>query len=214
MKSLIICAISYVGKVLGYISFIFAPPLVSIKYSIYKLLEGFSTVRNKYYFNEFGKGSIIAPSCSFCHAENICVGKFTTFNKFCILETTTIDSNLKPIVRIGDNCNFGDYTHITSANKIVIGDGLLTGRFVLISDNSHGNITFEESEVMPISRPVVSSGSIYIGKNVWLGDNVKVLANVSIGDGAIIGAGSVVTKNIPPYSVAVGNPAKVIKQLN
>lgn len=50
-----------------------------------------------------------------------------------------------------------------------------------------------------------------IGNDVWIGCNVVVLAGVSVGDGAVIGAGAVVTKDVPPYAVAVGNPAKVIK---
>ena len=62
--------------------------------------------------------------------------------------------------------------------------------------------------------PCLSSikGPVTIGNNVWIGDNVIILSSVSIGDGAVIGAGSVVTKDIQPYSIAVGNPAKVIKK--
>jgi virginiamycin A acetyltransferase len=54
-------------------------------------------------------------------------------------------------------------------------------------------------------------GDIVIGNGVWIGDSVIVLSGVHIGDGTVIGAGSVVTKSIPPYAIAVGNPAKVIK---
>jgi len=55
-------------------------------------------------------------------------------------------------------------------------------------------------------------GPLTIGNNVWIGDNVIILSGVSVGNGAVIGAGSVVTKNIPPFAVAVGNPAKIIKK--
>ena len=57
----------------------------------------------------------------------------------------------------------------------------------------------------------VLKGETKIGNNVWIGDSVIILPGVQIGDGAVIGAGSIVTKNIPPFAVAVGNPAKVIK---
>jgi acetyltransferase-like isoleucine patch superfamily enzyme len=57
----------------------------------------------------------------------------------------------------------------------------------------------------------VSKGDIVIGHDVWIGQNVTVLSGVSIGTGAVIGANSLVTKNIPPYSIAVGNPAKVLR---
>ncbi len=54
-------------------------------------------------------------------------------------------------------------------------------------------------------------GPVSIGNNVWIGDRVTILSGVEIGDGAVIGAGAIVTKNVPPYSIAVGNPARVIK---
>ncbi|MBI5024580.1 MAG: CatB-related O-acetyltransferase [Candidatus Omnitrophica bacterium] len=58
---------------------------------------------------------------------------------------------------------------------------------------------------------VVSRGAVVIGHDVWIGQNVIILSGVTIGIGAVIGAGSVVTKNIPPYAIAVGNPAQVIR---
>ena len=63
-------------------------------------------------------------------------------------------------------------------------------------------------------RPVVSKGSVIIGNNVWIGDKATILPNVTIGDGAVIAANSVVTKDVPAYSVVAGNPAKVIKENN
>lgn len=61
-------------------------------------------------------------------------------------------------------------------------------------------------------KDVFSKGDIIIEEDVWIGSNVSILSGVNIGRGSIIGAGSVVTKNIPQYSIAVGNPAKVIKK--
>ena len=65
----------------------------------------------------------------------------------------------------------------------------------------------------PIKRDIVSKGAVIIGKNVWVGDKVSIMPNVRIGDGAIIAANSVVTKDVPPYSIVGGNPAKVIKEI-
>ena len=63
----------------------------------------------------------------------------------------------------------------------------------------------------PQKRELSSKGIIKIGDNVWIGDKATILSNVSIGDGSIVAANSVVTKNVPPYSVVAGNPARVIK---
>lgn len=60
----------------------------------------------------------------------------------------------------------------------------------------------------------MSKGPVIIGQNVWVGDKATILPGVTIGDGAVIGANSVVTKDVPPYSIVGGNPAKVLKQLN
>lgn len=64
---------------------------------------------------------------------------------------------------------------------------------------------------LPISRQGLTTKGINIGNDVWIGANVVILDGVEIGDGCVIGASSVVTKSIPNNSVAVGNPAKVIK---
>lgn len=119
----------------------------------------------------------------------------------------------KPQIIIGNGCDFGNFNHITCYNKITIGDGVLTGMFVLISDNNHGNGTNKEMTVRPIDRPLYSKGDVKIGNNVWIGDKVAILAGVHIGDGAIIAANSVVTKNVPAHTVCGGVPARVIKEI-
>ena len=108
-------------------------------------------------------------------------------------------------MEIGNNVSIGEYSHITCTNKATIGNGVLTGRFVLITDNSHGATTNDEIETPPLSRQIHSNGTTTIKDNVcWIGDKVTILPNVKIGKGAIIAANAVVTKDIPDYSVAVG----------
>ena len=70
-----------------------------------------------------------------------------------------------------------------------------------------------ELNIHPEKRSLVSKGKVIIGDNVWLGNNVCIMPNVTIGDGVIVGANSVVTKDIPSYSVAAGAPARVVKQI-
>ena len=103
---------------------------------------------------------------------------------------------------------------ITAINEIIIGEGTTTGRMVTITDNSHGDTTIENMKKNIPERILFSKGRVCIGKKVWIGDKATILPNVTIGDGAIIGANAVVSKDIPPYCIAAGNPARIIKNLN
>ena len=120
---------------------------------------------------------------------------------------------LNPTLIIGERCDFGEYLHISCCYRIEIGNDVLTGRWVTITDNSHGDNTIDTIEVAPASRPIHSKGPIHIGDKVWIGDKVTILNGVSIGAGSVIAANSVVTHDIPPYSIAAGIPAKIIKVL-
>ena len=115
-----------------------------------------------------------------------------------------------PEIIIGKDCHIGAFNHITCVNRIEIGDGFVSGKWVTITDNSHGN-TEHDTLSQPVGkRAIVSRGPVVIGKNVWVGDKATILSGVTIGDGVVIGANCVVTKDVPSYSVVVGNPAKII----
>ena len=120
------------------------------------------------------------------------------------------DQRLSPVLTIGDRCSFGAYNHITCANHVQIGNGVLTGKWVTITDNSHGATDAESLALQPSLRPVYSKGPVVIGNNVWIGDKATILPGVTIGDGAVVAANAVVTKDVPPNCVVGGNPAKVI----
>ena len=116
-----------------------------------------------------------------------------------------------PELTIGNNGNFGAFNHITCINKVQIGDNCLTGKWVTISDNNHGITDFDTLQEAPAIRKLCTKGPVIIGNNVWIGDKATILGGVTIGDGAVIAANSVVTKDVPAYSVVGGNPARVIK---
>lgn len=112
----------------------------------------------------------------------------------------------KQNIEIGNNTAIGTYAHLWGHGGVKIGNDVLIAAHCCISSLSHDYSQKLIREGMVISAPVV------IEDDVWLGHNVCVLPGVTIGKGSVIGAGSVVVKSIPPYSIAVGNPAKIIKQ--
>ncbi len=109
-------------------------------------------------------------------------------------------------------CKVGDNVHFVASEQVTVGDNCLLASHIFISDTNHGS--GEESPMTPPdSRPLVSQ-PVSIGNNVWLGEGVAVLPGAKIGDGCIIGAHAVVKGEIPPYTVAVGAPAKPVKKYN
>lgn len=118
-----------------------------------------------------------------------------------------METGYTPTLRIGSNVMLSSYCHISCANRILIGDGVLFGPNVFICDNMHGNR--EDTEIPPVERSLEVGGAVRIGDNVWIGRNVCIMPGVSIGNGAVIGANAVVTHDVPAGSVAAGVPARV-----
>jgi len=119
----------------------------------------------------------------------------------------------QPRLLIGDNFSMQYNCHIGCIESIEIGNNVLLGSKVYITDHYHGSITKDDIDVPPIERPL-SSKPVKIGDNVWIGDNVTILPGVTLGNNVIVGANAVVTKSFPDNAVIAGVPAKVLKMLD
>jgi acetyltransferase-like isoleucine patch superfamily enzyme len=124
-----------------------------------------------------------------------------------IEDFATINNGVGDVL-IGDNVGVGLSNVIIGPVKI--GNYVMLAQNIVISGLNHG---YEDVTTPPRLQKVITK-QITIEDNVWIGANCVVTAGVTIGKHAVIGAGSVVTKNIPPFCVAVGNPARVIKKYN
>ena len=203
MKQIIKNYIKYIGKLYSYVY----PN---------KINKCINTLKNNLYtgyiqknFAHFGNSVIMWKPYTLLGTQNIYIANNVVIERGVQLVTYST-KDYKPEIHISDNTLIRRNSHITAINKIRIGKNVLTGTNVLISDNEHGESSRQNMNVQPRLRQLVSKGEVIIEDNVWIGNNVCILGGVRIGMGSIIGANTVVTKDIPPYSIAAGVPAKII----
>lgn len=117
----------------------------------------------------------------------------------------------------GKNVQINDYVHVVAMERITIGDNVLMASHVFISDNSHGSYKGDEKDANPMLSPAereYALAPVVIGRNTWIGEGAIIMPGVTIGEGCVIGAHSVVSKDVPDFTVAVGSPAKAIKRFD
>lgn len=151
--------------------------------------------------------------CSIVGPEHMYIGPECAFgsNTEFVCLNSHFDQQLSPRLTIGKHVRMTSKCRITCAGNITIGNDVLFAPEVFVTDHNHGmNPTVEGG----YSKQPLVVKDVFIGDGTWCGQRVCILPGVTIGKHCIIGAGSIVTHSIPDYSMAVGNPAKVIKQWN
>lgn len=188
---------------------------ISNKYSILdKVKLGYNFILSKF---QYPHQRFIRQPLILRGSELINLGQQLTTGFYCRIEAFISSDNNSPKINFGKNIQLNDYVHISAIHSVEIGDDVLMASHVYISDNSHGSYSGDENDTDPTIPPIKRSyyvAPVKIGNRVWLGEGVIVMPGVTIGDGAIIGAHSVVNKSIPSNCIAVGAPAKIVKQWN
>ena len=134
-------------------------------------------------FKKIGKDVYIGTNCFFTY-ENICIGDSVHIGNFCIIQSA------HGKIHIGSHIMFGPGVHIHGGNH-------LSQKLGVYMKDNHDKKPGDDGEVI-------------IQDDVWIGANAIVLTGVTVGEGSIVGAGAVVTKDVKPYSIVAGNPAKLI----
>jgi len=177
-----------------------------------------ATFRNRLYswmFNargiRVGNGSLLRGTKYITFGEN-----FSALNGFWIEAVVHYrDQVFSPRIKIGERVSVSKNVHITLINLISIGNDVLFGSNVYISDHNHGGYSGDRQSLpdeAPADRELVCVGPVIIGNNVWIGDNVVVIGPVRIGNGSIIAANSVVKGDVLPGAIMAGAPAKIVRQ--
>lgn len=157
---------------------------------------------------QIGKDSYIDSSVNVLGWSHVSIGKKTLIGEQSWLNVNGREKGFHHI-KIGDFCYIGRRNLLSSSKELIICDFVMTNNECKFLGSNH---VFADPMLPYISTGTTNDDIQKIGVNCWIGAGSIVLGAVEIGYGSIIGAGSVVTKDIPPFSIAVGNPCKVIKR--
>ena len=143
-----------------------------------------------------------------CSGElGIIIGDNCSIGAYSRLIVSSGLGELGKCIRIGNNVGVGSFSNIGGTGGVDIGDDTIIGPYLSIHTENH---IFNDLDML-IREQGVERKPVKIGRNCWLGGKVTILAGVNIGEGSIIASGAVVTKNVEPYSIVGGVPAKLIK---
>ena len=163
-------------------------------------------------FGKFGRNTVICfPPTTIFNERFIHIGTGTMIGPGVSLSAGMVPGQeciSNPVVSIGDRCLIGQGSGIVGHFEIVIGNDVWTGHNVYITDQNHDY----RDVTRPMSQQSMPERSVRIGDGSWLGYGTVVLPGAQIGKHVAVGANSVVSGHLPDFSVAVGSPARVIKQ--
>ncbi|CAN5596715.1 hypothetical protein BH23ACT3_BH23ACT3_13820 [soil metagenome] len=161
-------------------------------------------------FGSFGADSVICfPHNTIMNEHYVHIGERTMIGPGVTLSAGMVPGQRclsERVVTIGDRCLIGRGSGIVGHLEIVIGHDVWTGHHVYLTDQNHGYADVD----LPISQQVQPERPVHVGDGSWLGHGTVVLPGSRIGRHVVVGANSVVTGDIPDYSVAVGAPARVV----
>lgn len=177
----------------------------------------FRYIRNHMLARTLGVNAIdVGPRAYLRGVSNISIGEDFSCGEGLWLEAVTRYGNqlFNPKLRIGNHVRISSWTHIACTNSVTIGDHVLIGSKVIITDHNHGRFGTDPTppSFPPAQRPLEDDRFVIIGANVWLGDGVVVCPGVTFGEGSVAGANAVVTTDVAPYTLVAGVPARPIRR--
>lgn len=175
----------------------------------------FKAAMKKYFigrkFKLFGKNVVLMKPCMITNPDYIEIEDNVFIREYSRIEAIKFDgrTNYKPLLRIRRGAHIEQFFHVGACEYVEIGENVLIAGRVYISDHNH---RFSEIDKPILAQGIEAGGKVVIEENAWLGEGCVILPGVTVGKNSIIGSNAVVTKDVPPYSIAVGIPAKIIKQ--
>ena len=161
-------------------------------------------------FGSFGPGSYIVPPARVTMPEAIHLGAGVIIHEHSWISVVEAVQGYTPKLTIGDRTLIDRMLHVACVGEIEIGEDVLIGERTLIGDTYHD---YKDLDAHILEQAVVPR-KVTLERGAHLGLNVIVMPGVTIGEQAIVGAGAVVTRDVPPRTVVVGNPARVVRRFD
>ncbi|HUU15938.1 MAG TPA: acyltransferase [Sedimentisphaerales bacterium] len=143
--------------------------------------------------------------------RSISIGKKVLIRKGARLEAVGEPDGERPKITIGDGTAIQFYFHCGAAESVTIGKNVLISGRVYITDHDH---VFDDPELPARNCSKLKSAPVVIEDGVWLGEGCVILKGVTVSERAVVGANAVVTKDVPPFTVVGGVPARVIRKID
>lgn len=166
-------------------------------------------------FAEAGPGMSIGDGLQLYGPDHIRAGRQVSIANQVTLRAmttypwSTLPQTFSPEIILGDRCFINNFTHLSCVNRVVIGADTLIAESCFIADNNHG---YADPDKRIREQPLTVCGEVHIGPDSWIGAHCCIVGNIRIGRHCVVGAHSVVTSDLPDYSVAAGAPARILKQ--
>jgi acetyltransferase-like isoleucine patch superfamily enzyme len=183
---------------------------MKLKRSLNLIVVSVNYLRWFWRFHSFGWRSRLETPDMLTNSQDISIGRKVQIRKGSRIEAFGRIDGKAPKITIGDRTSIQFYFHCGAAESVTIGQDVLISGRVYISDHDH---CFDDPENSARWSQKLTSKPVVIEDGVWLGEGCVILKGVTIGKRAVVGANAVVTKDVPPFTVVCGVPAKVIRKI-
>lgn len=160
-------------------------------------------------YGAYGTGTWVVPPARVTTPERIFLEDDVTIHEHSWLSVVRAVEGVEPTLRIGRGSRIGRFAHIACVGDIEIGPEVLTAERIFIGDTYHG---YEDPDVAVLHQPMAPPEPVVIGRGAFLGVGSIVLMGVTVGEHAYVGAGAVVTADVEPHTLVVGNPARPVRR--
>jgi acetyltransferase-like isoleucine patch superfamily enzyme len=160
-------------------------------------------------YGAIGKNSFVIPPARILTPQCIFIGQDVEVLEHAWFSVVPVIAGVTPKLTIGDRCSIGRMSHLAVVGEVTLGDDVQLSDNVFIADTFH---EYSDPHMAVIDQPMSNPLPVHIGNGAFLGVNAIVLQGVTVGEGAHIAHGAVVTKDVAPFTMVAGNPARPVRR--